>query len=101
MNKNSNECCLKHEGFAANIKELCIFKRKLDGGEFGIGEMDRMWQAIERKVSKGVMITFAFLSLTLIVGLFGLVYHSNNKVLYDMVEVKSNIIIIKNKLELE
>ena len=93
------EHCLKHEGHVANIKELCTFKKKLDGGEQGMGEIDRMWQTIERKVSKGMMITFAFLSVTLVVGLFGLVYYSNSQVLHDMVDIKANIQLITEKLK--
>jgi hypothetical protein len=95
----ANGFCLKHEGHKANIKELCTFKRKLDGGEYGMGELERMWQAIERKVSKGMMITFAFLSVSLIVGLFGLVYYSNIQVLHDMVGIKVNIQLIMETLK--
>jgi hypothetical protein len=91
--------CLKHEGFAANIKELCIFKKKLDGGEYGMGEMDRMWEGINKKVSKGIVITFAFALMTVVTALFGLVYHSNSKVLHDMVSIKSNISLIMETLK--
>jgi len=94
-----NLFCNQHSGFKENIKELCAFKKKLDGGEQGIGELDRMWQTIERKVSRGMMIAFAFLSMTLVTVLFGLVYHSNSKMLHEMVSIKSNITLIMEKLK--
>lgn len=89
--------CLKHEGFKENIRELCEFKRSMTAS--GIGTIDRMWEAIEKKVSKGLMITFCFLVVTLVTSLFGLVYHSNSKVLHEMVGIKSNISLIMEKLK--
>lgn len=94
-----SEHCLKHEGHVVNIKELCAFKKKLDGGEQGMGELDRMWQSIEKKVSKGMVITFAVLLMSLVTALFGLVYHSNSKVLHEMVSIKSNVQLIMEKLK--
>ena len=93
------EFCSEHSGVMANIKELCGFKKKLDGGEQGMGELDRMWQSIEKKVSKGVVIGFAIALMTLVTTLFGLVYNSNSKVLHEMVDIKVNIQLIMEKLK--
>jgi len=94
-----SEFCLKHEGHVANIKELCAFKKKLDGGEQGMGELERMWKSINKKVSKGIVITFAFALMTIVTALFSLVYRSNIQVLHDMVSIKSNIQLITETLK--
>jgi len=91
--------CDMHAGHVENIRELSDFKRKLDGGEQGMGEIDRLWQAIEKKVSKGMVITFAVLIITVVSGLFGLVYHSNSRVLDEMVAIKVNVGLINDKLK--
>jgi len=94
-----SEFCNKHFGFKENIRELCDFKRKLDGGEQGMGELERMWVGINKKVSKGIVITFAFALMTIVTALFGLVYRSNIQVLHDMVSIKSNIQLITETLK--
>lgn len=91
------EFCLKHEGHKENIRELCEFKKSMTAS--GSGTIDRIWEGIERKVSKGMMITFAILSLSLVTALFGLVYHSNSQVLHEMVGLKANVQLIMETLK--
>jgi len=93
------EYCDQHSGHKANIDEVCRFKHKMDGGEHGMGELDRMWDAIGKKVSKSMMVTFCILIITLVSTLFGLVYHSNSKVLHEMVDLKANISIIMETIK--
>jgi hypothetical protein len=89
--------CGQHSGFQENIRELCEFKKSMTAS--GIGTIDRIWEGIEKKVSKGILVTFAVLVMTLVTTLFGLVYHSNSKVLHEMVSIKSNITLIMEKLK--
>lgn len=96
---SENHFCSEHSGHKANIRELCEFKKTMTGGEHGIGTIDRIWERIEKKVSRGIMVTFCFLIVTLVTTLFGLVYHSNSKVLHDMVGIKSNIQLIMETLK--
>jgi len=94
----SEKCfCLKHEGHKENIRELCEFKRSMTAS--GIGTIDRIWEGIEKKVSKGMVVTFCIIIVTLMSTLFGLVYQSNSKVLHEMVSIKSNIQLIMEKLK--
>ena len=94
----SEKCfCLKHEGHKENLRELCEFKKSMTAS--GIGTIDRIWEGIEKKVSKGMMLTFCTLVIILVTTLFGLVYNSNIKVLHEMVSIKSNITLIMEKLK--
>ena len=94
---NENQFCGQHSGHKENIRELCEFKKSMTAS--GIGTIDRIWEGIEKKVSKGLMVTFCFLIVTLVTSLFGLVYHSNNKVLHEMVSIRTNINLIMEKLK--
>jgi len=94
---NENHFCGQHSGHKENIRELCEFKRSLT--KSGSGTVDRIWEAIDSKVSKGIMKTFCILVITLVIGLFGLVYNSNSKVLDEMVLLKVNIQLIMEKLK--
>lgn len=94
---NENFPCDQHSGHQENIRELCEFKKSMTAS--GIGTIDRIWEGIEKKVSKGLMMTFCFLIVTLVTTLFGLVYHSNSKVLHEMVGIKSNISLIMEQLK--
>jgi len=94
---SNNGFCLKHEGHKENIRELCEFIKSMITS--GTGTIDRIWEGIEKKVSKGIMVTFSILVMTLVTTLFGLVYHSNSKVLHEMVSIKSNITLIMEKLK--
>ena len=89
--------CLKHEGHKENIRELCEFKRDLTAS--GTGTIDRIWEGIDSKVSKGMMKTFCVVVITLVISLFGLVYNSNSKVLNEMVALKVSVQLIMEKLE--
>jgi len=89
--------CLKHEGHKENLRELCEFKKSMTMS--GTGTIDRMREGIEKKVSKGLMATFCTLVVILVTTLFGLVYNSNNKVLHEMVAIKSNVQLIMEKLK--
>jgi len=94
----SEKCfCLKHEGHKENIRELCEFKKSMTAS--GIGTIDRLWEGIEKKVSKGMMVAFCVIIVGLMSTLFGLVYHSNSRVLFEMVSIKSNITLIMEKLK--
>jgi len=92
-----NHFCGQHSGHKENIRELCEFKRSVTTS--GTGTIDRIWEAIEKKVSKGVLVIFSVLVMTLVTTLFGLVYHSNSKVLHEMVSIKSIIQLIMEKLK--
>lgn len=92
-----NHFCGQHSGHKENIRELCEFKRSLTTS--GSGTVDRIWEAIDNKVSKGMMKTFCVLVVALMIGLFGLVYNSNSQVLHEMVSIKSNITLIMEKLK--
>ena len=94
----SEKCfCSKHSGHQENIRELCEFKKSMTAS--GTGTIDRIWEGIESKVSKGMMKSFCILVVTLVIALFGLVYNSNSKVLTEMVELKVNIQLIMEKLK--
>ena len=89
--------CDQHSGFKENIRELCEFKHAMTAS--GIGTIDRIWEGIERKVSKRMMVSFCVIIITLMSTLFGLVYRSNSKVLHEMVAIKSNVQLIMEKLK--
>jgi len=89
--------CLKHEGHKENLRELSEFKKSMTAS--GIGTIDRIWEGIEKKVSKGLMVTFCIIIISFVSGLFGLVYHSNNKVLHEMVGIKVNMALIMETLK--
>lgn len=93
---SENHFCGQHSGHKENLRELCDFKKSLTTS--GTGTIDRIWEGIDDKVSKGIMKTFCVLVVTLVIGLFGLVYNSNSKVLHEMVSIKSNIQLIMEKL---
>ena len=92
-----NHFCSQHSGHKENLRELCEFKKSLMAS--GIGTVDRIWEAIEKKVSKGMMVAFCVIIVGLMGTLFGLVYNSNNRVLHEMVGIKSNITLIMEKLK--
>lgn len=89
--------CDQHSGHRENIRELCEFKRSMTAS--GIGTIDRIWTAVENKVSRGLLVAFAIIVVGLMGTLFGLVYHSNKTVLQDMVGIKVNIQLIMEKLK--
>ena len=89
--------CDQHSGHVENIRELCEFKKSVTAS--GTGTVDRLWTAIEKKASKGMIITFTIITVGFMATLFGLVYHSNSKVLHEMVSVKSNINLLLEKLK--
>ncbi len=94
----SEKCfCSKHSGHQENIRELCEFKKSLTTS--GLGTIDRIWEGIEKKVSKGMAVAFCVIIVGLMGTLFGLVYNSNSKVLHEMVSIKSNIQLIMEKLK--
>ena len=94
---SENHFCLKHEGHKENIRELCEFKKSMTTS--GIGTIDRLWEGIEKKVSKGLMVAFCIIIVGLMGTLFGLVYHSNNQVLHEMVKIKVNVALIMETLK--
>ena len=94
---NENHFCGQHSGHKENLRELCEFKKSMTAS--GTGTIDRIWEGIESKVSKGMMKSFCILVVTLVIALFGLVYNSNSKVLHEMVSIKSNITLIMEKLK--
>lgn len=91
------EFCGEHSGHKANIRELCEFKK--DMMKSGSGTIDRLWTAVERRVSRGLIVVFAIIIVGLMGTLFGLVYQSNSKVLCEMVGIKSNVQLIMEKLK--
>ena len=91
------EQCLEHSGIKEKVRELCDFKKDMTQSTTGI--IDKIKTSLEKKCSKAMLITFAFLMLTLVSTLFGLVYHSNSKVLHEMVSIKTNIGMINDKLK--
>ena len=97
MNESSINIITAKQG--ENIRELCDFKKAMIGSEHGIGIIDRIYERIEKKVSRGMVVTFCIIIVTLMSTLFGLVYHSNSKVLHEMVGIKSNITLIMEKLK--
>jgi len=92
-----NEFCDQHSGHQENIRELCEFKK--DMMRSSSGTIDRLWTAVERKVSKGLLVAFAVIIVGLMGTLFTLVYNSNNKVLHEMVAIKVNVQLIMEKLK--
>lgn len=94
---SDKEFCYDHSGCKENIRELCEFKKSLTTS--GTGTIDRIWEGIENKVSKGMMKTFCVGVITLVIALFGLVYNSNSKVLNEMVSLKVNVQLIMEKLK--
>ena len=92
-----NHFCGQHSGHKENIRELCDFKKSLTAS--GTGTIDRIWEAIEKKVSKGLMVAFCVIIVGLMGTLFGLVYQSNGEMLHEMVGIKSNIQLIMEKLK--
>lgn len=89
--------CLEHSGFQENIRELCDFKHKMT--DSGIGTIDRIWATVETKISKGMLVVFTIAIIGLLGTLFGLVYHSNQKLFHEMSDIKADIATIKEKVK--
>lgn len=89
--------CPEHSGFRENIRELCDFKHKMT--DSGIGTIDRLWETVEKKISKGMLVVFTIAIVGLLGTLFGLVYHSNQKLFHEMSDIKTDIAIIKEKVK--
>lgn len=89
--------CPEHSGHRENIRELCNFKNKMT--DSGTGTIDRLWEAVETKISKGMLVVFTIAILGLLGTLFGLVYHSNQKLFLEMSAIKTDIAVIKEKVK--
>ena len=91
------EFCDEHSGHKANIRELCDFKK--DTMRSSTGTIDRLWTAVEKKASKGLVVTSIIIIVGLMSTLFGLVYKSNIDILHEMAGIKSNVALINEKLK--
>lgn len=93
--------CLKHSGHEAKIKELCTFKEKMTESE--TGTIDRIWSALDnlstKKISKGLVIALTVALLSMIGGLFALIYQSNSTVLIEIGDIKADVAGIVEKLK--
>ncbi len=84
--------CKEHSGLVANIDGLCKFKDKMTDPT---GTIERLWSAIDKKISKGLLITVVVVVIGLIGTLFGLVYNSNQQILTEFATMKADIATIK------
>ena len=62
------------------------------------GTFERIWVAINSKISRGFLITVTVLIVGLVGTLFGLVYQSNIEILSDFGTIKADIRVIKTRL---
>jgi hypothetical protein len=92
----ANLKCDDHSGFKANINELCEFKRNLSGPE---GTLQRIFDHMETKVGRGLLITFTILILGLLGTLYGLTYRTQYKILNEMTLIKIDLAVIKEKVK--
>lgn len=86
--------CQEHSGFKVSIDELNEFKRKMTNGT-----IERLWSAIDKKATKAMSVTVIVLIMGLVGTLFGLVYRSQNQMLHEMVNIKTSIAIIEEKIK--
>ena len=80
----------------AHIEHLCAYKSKLS--ESG-GTIERIWAALDNKIGKGLLITFAVLIMGLITTLYGLTYRTQHQILDQMSTIKTDIAVIKEKVK--
>lgn len=82
----------KHE---ANINELCRYKDTLSTSG---GTIDRLWGAMETKIGKGMLITFAILLLSLLTTLYGLSYTTQAQTQQDIRHIQTDVAVIKEQI---
>ncbi len=88
--------CGEHSGFKADIRTLCKFKDEMSGPG---GTTERIWQALDGKIGKGLLITFTILFLGLLGTLYGLTYRTQHQILDQMSSIKVDIAVIKEKVK--
>ena len=96
MGDKNCELCGEHSGFKENIRELCEFKKKMSAPG---GTTERIWQALDGKIGKGLLITFTILILGLLGTLYGLTYKTQQQILNEMSTIKTDIAVIKEKIK--
>jgi hypothetical protein len=91
------DCKVKddHSGIKTKIDVLCRFREDMTQSN---GTVDRLWQSIDKKVSKGMLVTFTIVVMGLVGTLFGLVYHSNMQLLRDVGAIKTDIAVIQKTI---
>lgn len=92
----SKEKCDDCSGFKANIKELCEFKKNMSGPE---GTLQRIFDTMETKIGRGLLITFTILILGLLGTLYGLTYRTQHQILSEMTCIKIDLAVIKEKVK--
>lgn len=93
MEKKSCGLCGEHTGIKSDIKTLCKFKDETSR------KMEKIWDTLDTKIGKGLLITFTILILGLLGTLYGLTYKTQHQILCEMNSIKIDIAVIKEKVK--
>lgn len=96
MTDKGCELCGEHTGFKSDIKTLCKFKDEMSGPG---GTAERLWRALDKKISRGLLITFTIIIFGLLGTLYGLSYRTQHQILEEMSAIKIDIAVIKAKVK--
>lgn len=95
------ENCKGYPIIDKRISDVERFKDRLEGNDGAQGILDRIWIAIECKISRGVLLIVAGIIIGFIGVLFGLVYNSNQSILNQFGDIKKDIAVISKVVELK
>lgn len=79
-----------------HIKELCKYKDKLSASG---GTIERLWEVMETKIGRGIIITLVIGMLGLLTTLYGLTYNTQIKILSEMSVIQTDIAVIKQQIK--
>ncbi len=92
------EDCKGYPLIDRRIKDVEKFKDKLETP--GNGTIDRIWTAIDATTSRAFVITVAAIVIAFVGTLFTLVYNSNQNILMQFIDIKSEISAISKVIEI-
>ncbi len=76
------------------LEELTKLKDRMTNGTLA-----RIWQGIEAKVSKSIIVTVFVVMVTFVGTLFGLVYHTQNKVLEQISQLNTRVAVFETQIK--
>ncbi len=85
--------CSDHSGFKSDIHTLCKFKDET------VLKIDKTWDLLEKKVGRGLLVTFAILIVGLFTSLYGLTYKTQSEILDKVNTIEVNVAVIKEQVK--
>ncbi len=99
-NPRCDDHCKDHTGVEAVITMLTKFKDRLEGANGNQGILQRIFDSIDTKISKGLCLTLMAAILLILSTCFTLLYHSQSTMKEDLTQIMVSVSAIKKEIEI-